>query len=224
MFAFEGSKRLSYNARRNYTNPWQDINVGLLRTCRQLFDEAEPILYQSQRFNFRTRESDVLLFLKALSERGRRNIDYLGLDLWYLFHPIENNTWLREDLRNWGEICSYVADHLSLRKLRFDICVEAVPDDFKNAVSARWIQNMVRIKNLDTLTQGSEETSASLRKDLLAFGEPTRKLDETLRSRLQALLEYLKTEMVRGYIARRQVETWNTDGCDPPIPERHMRT
>ena len=182
------------------------IDVDLLRTCRQVFDEAESRLYASHHFDFRVEPSCIVPFLQSLSHRGRQSIQSITLQ-YILYRPswsdqVRNQFELDSD--GWNLGCTYISENLRLREVNFDVSLEGLRTDFKDDT---WVQNMIKIKGLQRLSQfGGCPTSCQdfWPKD----GCPHVGISNAFNQLLVALLKYFKSEMVVGYKPDASEESW----------------
>ncbi|KAI9789204.1 MAG: hypothetical protein M1833_002452 [Piccolia ochrophora] len=172
------------------------IDVTLLRVNRQIFDEAEPVLYQCHDFDFCSHIFAAIPFLQSLTERARQNI--AGARIVLLRGPSPSKEVFEKlftrELANandndcdWSELCTYIQEHLRLRELQFTVA-GSLNRDFQDEF---WVKDLVRIRGLQKLSWVSK-------------GERTYAVDNRwakedmlpLRRRIDALLAYLRSEML----------------------------
>ena len=178
-----------------------DINTALLLTNQQIFNEAEPILYQTRFLGIGVRLDKGLEFLRSLSPRARRNIRAVHIALPYFYvcdgpwrHELNNN------LEAWCKLCDYISQNLRLRVLYFTAVVEAVPANF---VDAPWVEHLVKIRGLKHLMQRDLDFDAHMRSldfydtesYTTSYPEPDPESYKGLNPRLQALQSFLESEM-----------------------------
>lgn len=167
-----------------------DINTALLRTNQQIFNEAEPILYQTRLFKIGVHLDEGLELLRSLSPRARRNVRAVYIALPYLYTC--DGLWesdLDYKLQAWCKLCDYMSRELRLSTLSFDVFVKNVPSNF---VDTAWVESLVKIRGLQQLMQRDLEWDEVMDYygDFSAL-EPY----EVLIPRLEALLSYLRSEM-----------------------------
>ena len=181
-----------------------DINTALLLTSQQIFNEAEPILYQTRFLEIGVHLNKGLELLRSLSPRARRNIRAVHLALPYFYvcdgrwrHELDNN------LEAWCKLCDYISQNLRLRTLSFNAFVEAVPANF---VDAPWVEHLVKIRGLKHLMQRElnlDDLGAWLDfDDDESAPEPDPESYKGLHTRLQALQIYLISEMCQHPTSR----------------------
>ena len=182
-----------------------DINTALLLTNQQIFNEAEPILYQTRFLNIGVYLDEGLEFLRSLSHRARRNIRAVHIALSYLQVCDDWRRHSDDNLESWCKLCDYMSHNLRLHALSFNAFVEAVPANF---VDAPWVEHLVKIRGLKHLTQ-RDLVSDDLENfldfydhmeplgfwDIESAPEPDPESYKGLSTRLQALQSYLKSEM-----------------------------
>ena len=182
-----------------------DIDTALLLTNRQIFDEAEPILYKTRFIQIGVYLHKGFEFLESLSPRARRNIRavYISLPYWCICGlGIDHN------LQYWCKLCAYMSQNLQLRDLAFNVSENAVPANFADEA---WVKDLIKIRELKRLVQcnfiyqghthfkpysdseSDVETYYDSDNDSESEPDPT----QVLNSRLQALLRYLRSEMCR---------------------------
>lgn len=174
-----------------------DINTALLLTNQQIFNEAEPILYQTRFPEIGVHLDKGLEFLRSLSPRARRNIRAVHIALPYFYvcdgrwrHELNNN------LEAWCKLCDYISQNLRLRVLYFTAVVEAVPANF---VDAPWVEHLVKVRGLKHLMQRDLEFDDLIDSldcyDNESYPEPEPESYKGLNPRLQALQSFLESEM-----------------------------
>ena len=194
----------------------KDINTALLLTNQQIFNEAEPILYQTRFLNIGLHLDRGLEFLRRLSPRARRNIRAVHIALPYCYadrgrcrHELDNN------LKAWCKLCDYMSQSLRIRALSFTAVVQAVPANF---VDAPWVEHLVKIRGLKYLTRTNldlddlEWSLNSWNSGFISDIDP--ESEKGLISRLRALQSYLKSEMLQYPASRlltEKEEVWDWD-------------
>ena len=182
-----------------------DIDTALLLTNRQIFDEAEPILYQTRFIQIGVYLHKGFEFLESLSPRARRNIRalYISLPYWCICGlGIDHN------LQYWGKLCAYISQNLQLQELAFNVSNKAVPASFADEA---WVKDLIKIRELKRLVQcsfvylghtdvepyseGESDVEPYYDSESVPESEPDPQ--QVLDSRLQALLRYLRSEMCR---------------------------
>ena len=205
-FAFINNQILEMHHNTNYSYHstcdhrifGNDINTGLLLTNQQIFDEAEPILYQTRFLNIGVHLGKGLQLLRNLSPRARENIRAVHIALPYSYES--NGTWrggFDYNVKAWCQLCYYMSQHLRLHALSFTVSVEALPVHF---VDEAWVQYLIKIRGLKHLMQCDLQPLNAMewREFSHKFPESdpeSYKERKVLNSRLQALLSYLKSEM-----------------------------
>jgi len=194
---------------RDYGKPWSDT-AALLRTNRQVYDEAEPILYQCVCFNFELDVDDGLNFFQRISNRARLNIQPISMTLGYQVHWPRNSSWDGLDnLEDWSTMCAYIAENLRLRKLTFDCFYGAVPPNFKDE---EWVRSLIKIKGLNSIVQKPTHPIPHLRMYSGKDREGDRYVTKRLIFRLDALLDYLRSEMLERCPSPHEIASWDFDG------------
>ena len=180
-----------------------DIDSALLLTNRQIFDEAEPILYQTRFIQIGVYLHKGFEFLESLSPRARRNIRavYISLPYWCICGlGIDHN------LQYWSKLCAYISQNLQLRDLAFNVSEKAVPASFADEA---WVKDLIKIRELKRLVQCNfiylghtnvepyydSESDVEPYYDSESVSESEPEPKDVLGSRLQALLRHLKLEM-----------------------------
>ncbi len=181
-----------------------DINTSLLLANRQIFDEAEPILYQSFFLKIGQHLNEGLRFLRKLSPRARRNTRavHIALSWWYIC----DGPWVFNSDNNieaWCKLCAYMSQNLRLRSLSFN----AVPKDVSvNFIDQAWVKCLVKIRGLKHLVQRDLEFPELMELRMYINIEIGPEPDEVLNSRLRALLSYLKSKMCQYPASRLLIE------------------
>ena len=199
-----------------------DISTDLLFTNRQIFNEAEPILYQTRFLKIGNHLDRGLEFLRSLSPRARRNIRAVDIALPRArFQGAAQGIGISGNEKAWCQLCYYMSQNLRLRALSFDISADPPPDNF---VDAAWVKYLVMIRGLKHLQpkisflslhelmnyeSDPEDLSTSWNGGVSWFeilgyesdpeDESDRELDpdsqKGLDARRQALISFLKSEM-----------------------------
>ena len=191
-----------------------DINIALLLTNRQIFDEAEPILYQTRFLHIGIYLRKGLEFLEGLSPRARRNIRVVHIELsdrdvhGRLFDFGQYN------IEDWCQSCDYISQNLQLHSLSFNVPVEAIPANFADKA---WVKYLIKIRELKHLVQRDFFTLIRHPEDIASSdggsdSEPETESFEVFNSRLEALLSYLRSEMCRFPASRllpEEEEKWD---------------
>ena len=179
-----------------------EMNTALLLTSQQIFNEAEPILYQTRFLNIGASLNEGLEFLRSLSPRARRNIRGVHIALPHT-HLLELE--VDDSLEAWCKLCVYMSQNLRLRALTFNAFVEAVPANF---VDVPWVENLVKIRGLGHLMQRELEGDG-----FMGIGYTYQRAPNSdqfsykgLNPRLQALQSYLKSEMCQYSASRLSTE------------------
>ena len=220
-FAFINNQILEINHHTNYSHHstcdhsifGNDINTGLLLTNQQIFDEAEPMLYQTRFLNIGKHLDKGLQLLRNLSPRARENIRAVPIALPYLY---ESDGIRRGGfdfiVKAWCQLCYYMSQNLRIRALSFTASVEALPANF---VDETWVQYLIKIRGLKHLMQCDLQPLTAMEwrefSDKFPESEPesepeSYKERKVLNSRLQALLSYLKSEMCQYPASRKLTE------------------
>ena len=187
-----------------------DIDAALLLANRQIFDEAEPVLYQSLYLKFGFHLYEGLEFLRKLSPRARQNIRavHIALSYWCIC----DGRWayeLEENIEDWCKLCTYISQNLRLRALSFNAVAKVAPAKF---VDQAWVKCLIEIRELKHLMQSNLEFPELMEAYEGHDNDPVS--DEVLNSRLRALLRYLRSEMCQ-YPASRLLtkeEEWDWSG------------
>ncbi|KAL2852696.1 hypothetical protein BJX68DRAFT_265575 [Aspergillus pseudodeflectus] len=93
--------------------PPHHLPVALLRTCRQIYDEALPVLLSGVCFGFATKPTSLMFLLDRFSETAHNNVRYLHL---YPAPLYVNNGPIGDQL-SWAVLCARLAGLPSLRRL-----------------------------------------------------------------------------------------------------------
>lgn len=127
-----------------------EIDAAILRTCQQIHDEAEPMLYRLHDFDFGTNTSSIVSSLHTISDRARQNIRCVGMAFVAWSH-VEGSLsrLMMQNYQNWSFACSYIAENLRLHELVFDL---DIPTQFSGFEQWGCIQDLLRIRNLKRLT------------------------------------------------------------------------
>ena len=213
-YAFANTQNIRLNRPPNFGEAWDclhlaydikvqasknefgiDIDTALLLTNRQIFDEAEPILYQTRFIQIGVYLHKGLEFLESLSPRARGNIRAVHIDLRYWCFcglGIDHN------LQYWSNLCGYISTNLQLHDLSFNVSEEAVPANFADAA---WVKYLIKIRGIKRLVQCDfvylGVTHFRSYHDSESDSESDSEAIELLDLRLQALLRYLRSEMCR---------------------------
>ena len=168
-----------------------DIDTALLLTNRQIFNEAEPVLYQTRTLTIGFYLHKGLEFLQSLSPRARRNIRAVDVALPYrcccgLDHP----------LQYWRKLYAYMSQNLQLRVLYFNVSLRAIPANFADEV---WVKDLIKMRELRHLMQlpftfvGDPKESAHS----VGGGDSGQETElyRVLSSRREAFLSYLRSKM-----------------------------
>ena len=194
-----------------------DINTALLLANRQIFNEAEPILYQTRFLNIGFHLVEGLQCLRNLSPRARQNIRAVHIALRYV--GVSDDWWshnLDDNSKAWCQLCDYMSQNLRLRALSFNACLKTVP---VNIVDAVWVKYLIKIRGLKQLMETLEiydnESAPSVDYANASWNdhgsapwddyesasesasEPAPESHMVLNSRLQALQNYLESEMLQ---------------------------
>ena len=171
-----------------------DIDTALLLTNRQIFDEAEPILYQTRFIQIGVYLHKGLEYLESLSPRARRNIRAVHITL---PHRCICGLGIDHSLQYWSKLCAYMSQNLQLRTLSFNVSVKSIPANF---AAEAWVKVLIKFRELERLVQGDFKF-ISADQDLTGYlddasdSEPEPGKHKVLDSRRQALLGYLKSKM-----------------------------
>lgn len=188
-----------------------EIDAAILRTCRQVHDEAEPTLYRLHDFGFGTNTPSVMSFLQTISDRARQNIRCIGM----AFVAWSNvggslGRLMTQDYQNWSLACSCIAENLQLHELVLDLDIPAKVSGFE-----QWecIQDLLKIKNLKRLTQQPlyEERSFQWYRAVIDGAVVTIRKRDWLRS-MDSLLLFLVERMVRKECTPQEKPRWRWDG------------
>ena len=197
----------SYYQGRAYSG-LKDIATALIRSNRHVFNEAEPLLYQFHCFSFEGCGDDGISFLHHISCRARQSIRRIRLELWGRLRRFDNSKWNRDRLTSRSKVCTYIANNLHLRELRFDAIVLAVLANFPNEALAL---EFIQIKGLSSISQ-SPGTLACYRYAMSKDGEPDEGPNNLLQSRMNALLAYLRSEMLDRSAPPQSNDEWVWEG------------
>ena len=184
----------------------------------QIFNEAEPILYQTRFLEIGLDLDEGLEFLRSLSPRARRNIRAVYIALAYLY--VCYGKWrddLDDNLEAWCKLCDCMSQNLRLHALSFNAPVKAVPANF---VDATWVEHLVKIRGLKCglkclMQRDLKSVDLEVHIDMFAQESdtvPDPGSYEGLNCRLQALMSYLRSEMCRFPASRlltEMEEEWN---------------
>lgn len=204
-----GWESLNFDGQYNFSEHEHDSTATILRVNRQVFHEAEPVLYQSHDFDFSFHTNLGLNFLQRISERGRLSIRYINMEFAFLPEYAGNSTLdISPDVEEWGTACAYIADNLSLQEFSLDCFFGSVPADFRNA---EWVKDLVRIRGLKKLSQEPRHLP-SLKQDAWMCKEVDDTPDKVLQIRLSALLKYLRCEMLDEGASESKSVAWDCSG------------
>ena len=177
-----------------------DIDTALLLTNRQIFDETEPILYQTRFIQIGVYLHKGLEFLESLSPRARQNVRAVHIAL---PHRCICGLGMDHNLQYWSKLCTYMSQNLQLRALSFNVSVKAVPANFANEA---WVKYLINIRELKRLVQADFRYLGDTEVDAFSGSgsdsEPKPEPNQVRDSRLQALLRYLRSEMCRSPASR----------------------
>lgn len=187
-----------------------DISTSLLRANRQIFEEAEPILYKTHTFDLSVHIDKGLGFLQGLSARARVSIPAIHVEPWFPLKQLKQCCVpsLRDSydiVGDWGRLCRYIADNMSLHTICFDLFIRAVTRDFRNE---QWVKDFVQIQGIHTLKQRPGRL-AHERHEMYKNWEPDEQPNNILNLRLQELLKYLNLRMLRRDIPQPESSNWD---------------
>lgn len=200
-----GDRILDWRHLRPQSQCWEyltpDPSYSILFASRQIYDEFEPILYQSHVFDFDYDLGSGMKFLKQISERARLNIGSIKIarHCWGTYGritPVREETDSERELtdalsagyeRDWNSFCIYASKHLRLQRLKFNCCVPSVPHDVTNDA---WVQSFTQIRGLQILSQGVDHLHGPWGKE-----DPYERDSKTL-DEMQALLKHLRSKML----------------------------
>ena len=175
------------------------IDTALLLTNRQIFDETEPILYQTRFIQIGVYLHKGLGFLESLSPRARRNIRAVHITL---PHRCICGLGIDHSLQYWCKLCTYMSQYLHLRALSFNVSVKAIPANFADEV---WVKVLIKIRELERLVHGDfrfVDTEVTPYLDDGSDSEREPRPHKALNPRLQALLSYLGSKMCQSPASR----------------------
>lgn len=184
----------------HYNQGELEIDAAILRTCQQIHDEAEPMLYRLHDFDFGTNTSSILSFLHTISDRARHNIRCIGMAFVAWSHVGGSlSRLMMQNYQNWSIACSYIAENLRLHELVFDLDIPTQVSGFE-----QWdcIQDLLKIRNLKRLTQQPlyGEMSRQWYRALIDGAVITIRRLEWLRSRSDLLLFLVERMVKKDYI------------------------
>ena len=169
----------------------KDISTALLLPNRQIFDEAEPVLYQTPTITIGFYLRKGLEFLQSLSPRARRNIRAVDVAL-----PYRCCCGLEHPLQYWRNLYAYMSQNLQLRVLFFNVSLRAIPANFAAEV---WMKDLVKMRELKHLVQLPftfvDDPKESARSNGGGDSGQERELYRVLSSRREAFLSYLRSHM-----------------------------
>ena len=172
-----------------------DIDTALLLTNRQIFDEAEPILYQTRFIKIGIYLDKGLKFLESLSPRARQNIRAVHIVLPY---KCICGLGIDHNLYYWCKLCAYMSQNLQLHVLSLNVSLRAIPANFTEEA---WVKDLIKLRQLKSLVQcdftfvGDPEVIAAT--DAGSDSESEADPRRGCYFRLQALLSYLRSKMCR---------------------------
>lgn len=203
-----------------------DIDTALLLTNRQIFDEAEPLLYQTRFIKIGVHLNKGLEFLESLSPRARQNIRAVHIVLPF---PCICRLEIDHNFYYWCKLCAYISQNLQLHVLSLNASMRAIPANFTNEA---WVKDLIKIRGLKSLVQcdftfvGDPEVMAST--DAGSDSESEFGPSRVEYFRLQALLSYLRSKMCRFPASRllkeedverdwqKSLRLWETDDDEFP--------
>ncbi|MCJ1467091.1 hypothetical protein MMC07_005713 [Pseudocyphellaria aurata] len=183
----------SRNLDEDFRKGGMEIDAAIICTCQQIHDEAEPILYRSHVFAFGSCTSTICRFLWNLSNQARQNIRCISMTFGIYGGRLDRLD--RQNFSHWRLACGYIAEHLQLHELIFDLDVPAQSSHFDQNECIRQLR---RIKNLKKLTQTRLITPPSDRALLgVRHGAVTALTKQEWLNDMDALLRFLVEHMVR---------------------------
>lgn len=126
-----------------------EIDVAILRACRQIHDEAEPTLYRLHDFAFGDETPYIVEFLEELSPRARENIRCISMT--FAAKSKYGGRPDRVEMRNfqhWRCACAYIASELQLHELIFDLDVPSQRSHFDRIECIRALRQITNLKKL----------------------------------------------------------------------------
>ena len=126
----------------------QIIGYNMLSVCRQMREEAIPIFYGENVFNF-IGKSAAIAFIKDRCDYARESLRYFR----FFFHLRKDGTHQRRAYEL-SRAFEYVARHAQLRTV--ELYVNDFDDCLKSSLKLgskpmRWVRSFTKIRNLDTL-------------------------------------------------------------------------
>lgn len=132
------------SARRHLVSPSGSLEILLL--CRQIYDEAEPILYRSVRFLLRPHDQQrgyVAGFFDSLSDRARENVTHLQC----IWDPQPVDKMSKPARKFWSELCFYRDRRLTNAK-SLELATGRLPLDL---IQAEVFSKMLRFRRMKRL-------------------------------------------------------------------------
>lgn len=177
----------------------KDITTTLLRTNRRIYDEALPVLYQSHAFDFGIDVHNIAPFFDQISFAARQNVHCIHMELlrYGIDRPLRSvpGRDINDNCLAWSGACAYIADHLRVKELSFNINF-TIHQDFQRF---RWVKDLAQMRGLQAVfhrnspnKHGLKSTEASV----LLANQMSRHNWGTDQYRWDALLEYLSSEML----------------------------
>lgn len=139
------------------------IHVGILRTNRLVYQEAVPALYK-QHMRFDCAAEGTLAFMKDAPQSALKYITSIE------FRQVDGT-----DLRHWSKLCCFLKTSLQLKTLQFDLSIVQIlvfalphqsqpmtelqmgsldPDKADDCLREQWVQDLLQIQGLDSLSIG----------------------------------------------------------------------
>ena len=177
----------------------KDITTALLRSNRQIYDEALPILYQSHAFDFGIDVHNIAPFFSRTSSAARQNVGCIHMELlrYGIDRPLRSVPG-RDDNDNcldWSRACAYIAGNLRISELSFNINF-TIHQDFQRF---RWVKDLAQIRSVrkgfhhdSPNKHGLKSSEASV----VLANQMSRQDWGTDEYRWEALLAYLSPKML----------------------------
>ncbi|MCJ1469501.1 hypothetical protein MMC07_008134 [Pseudocyphellaria aurata] len=187
-----------------------EIDVAILYTCQQIHDEAEPILYRSHDFAFGDDTETICRFLSRLSNQARHNIRCISLR--FVAKSKYGGRLDRLEMHGfdaWCGACCYIAEHLQLHELIFDLDVPAQSSHFDRIECIRYLRQITDLKKLTQTRLIHKHTPPSDRPLLgVRHGTVTAISKQEWLNDMDALLRFLTERMVRPDCFPQEAIVW----------------
>ena len=140
------------------SDPWEapNLNLALLHTCRQIYNEAADILYGSNTFAVDNIRAFIHLAENCLSSQRLLTIKHLQVSItWRFSSLLASYTGSRStsagyyDFATWRQFWNLVANHMRLTSLNIELGHFGYNENL--ALDAVWVKPMLEVKGIKQL-------------------------------------------------------------------------